>query len=56
MVHGDADEIVPIKTAGEKSDNMLSNSTYKVIEGGPHGIVFTHKEQVNKIVVDFLKS
>ncbi|MEO2071399.1 MAG: alpha/beta hydrolase [Zunongwangia sp.] len=56
VVHGDADEIVPIKTAGEKSDNMLSNSTYKVIEGGPHGIVFTHKEQVNKIVVDFLKS
>lgn len=56
IIHGDADEVVPIKPAGEQAAKLISNSIYKVIEGAPHGCVFTHTETVNEHLLDFLKS
>lgn len=54
IVHGDADQIVPIKTAGEQAAKGIANNIYKVIEGGPHGLNVTHAEELNEILVDFL--
>lgn len=54
IVHGDADQIVPIKTAGEQAAKGISNNIYKVIEGGPHGLNVTHAKELNQILVDFL--
>ena len=56
VVHGDADQIVPIEIAGKKSKNLISNANYEVIKDAPHGLVFTHKKEFNKILIDFLKS
>ncbi|MFT2008638.1 alpha/beta fold hydrolase [Pontibacter sp. 13R65] len=55
VIHGDADQIVPIKTSGEQAAEGIRNSTYVVIENGPHGIFLTHKEEVNTALLDFLR-
>lgn len=56
VVHGDADEIVPIEISGKKSADMIGQATYKVIEGAPHGLILTHTHEFNKIFIDFLQS
>ncbi len=56
VVHGDADEIVPIAVSGNKSKNLISNAQYEVIRNAPHGLIFTHKKEFNKILIDFLKT
>lgn len=56
VVHGDADEIVPIEISGKKSADMIGQATYKLIEGAPHGLILTHTHEFNKIFIDFLKS
>lgn len=56
VVHGDADQIVPIEISGKKSADMIGQATYEVIEGAPHGLILTHTHEFNKIFIDFLKS
>ncbi|HKJ48836.1 MAG TPA: alpha/beta hydrolase [Christiangramia sp.] len=56
VVHGDADQIVPIEISGKKSADMIPNSEYHVIEEAPHGLVLTHTAEFNNILLDFLKS
>lgn len=55
VVHGDADQIVPIEISGAKSSKMLKNSEYHVIEDAPHGLVLTHTAEFNRILLEFLK-
>lgn len=55
IVHGDADKIVPIGTAGEQAAKGIANNQYIVIEGGPHGLNVTHAEELNKALVAFCK-
>ncbi|SDR66026.1 alpha/beta hydrolase [Gramella sp. MAR_2010_147] len=55
VVHGDADQIVPIEISGKKSADAISKSEYHVIEEAPHGLVLTHTAEFNKILIDFLK-
>lgn len=55
IVHGDADEVVPMDIAGKKSNELIENATFKVIEGAPHGLMVTHKKELNDILLQFLK-
>ncbi|MBQ0736510.1 alpha/beta fold hydrolase [Aquimarina celericrescens] len=55
IVHGNADNIVPIKTSAEQAAKGISNNTYEIIDNGPHGLNLTHSKQLNKILIDFLK-
>jgi len=54
IVHGDDDQIVPIKTAGEQAAKGIVNNEYHVISGAPHGLNVTHADELNKILIDFL--
>ncbi len=56
IVHGDADKIVPIKSAGDQAAKGIKNNTYKIIKNGPHGLNVTHTAELNKILISFLKS
>jgi pimeloyl-ACP methyl ester carboxylesterase len=56
IIHGDADNIVPIKTAGDQAAELIPDNRYHVVDGGPHGLNLTHKDQVNEILISFLKS
>ncbi|SDB35893.1 Pimeloyl-ACP methyl ester carboxylesterase [Flavobacteriaceae bacterium MAR_2010_188] len=55
IIHGDADQTVPIETSGDQAAKGIKNSQYEVISDGPHGLNLTHREKVNKILIDFLK-
>ncbi|RYY50740.1 MAG: alpha/beta hydrolase [Chitinophagaceae bacterium] len=55
IVHGDEDRIVPIKTSGEQASKAIADNEYHVIEGAPHGLNVTHTEELNNILVAFLK-
>jgi len=54
IIHGDDDKIVPINTTSEVTSSLLPNSEYHVIEGASHGVFFTHKDEVNKLLLNFL--
>lgn len=56
IVHGDADEVVPIDIAGKKSKELIKNNTFEVIKDAPHGLMVTHKKELNEILLRFLKS
>jgi non-heme chloroperoxidase len=56
IVHGDDDQIVPIDAAGKASAKLVPQATLKVYAGAPHGLTDTHKEQLNRDLLAFLKS
>jgi non-heme chloroperoxidase len=54
IVHGDADNTVPIQTSAKQAAKVIKDNTLEVIKGAPHGLNVTHKEELNKILIDFL--
>jgi len=56
VIHGDADQIVPISDSAELSSKIVKNATLKVIPGAPHGLCTTHADQINALLLDFLKA
>lgn len=54
IIHGDADKVVPMKTAGEAASKLVKHATFKVYEGAPHGLFITHKQLLNKDLYGFL--
>jgi non-heme chloroperoxidase len=54
IVHGDADQIVPIKTSAEQAAKGISNNEYHIIEGAPHGLNVTHTFELNSLLLNFL--
>jgi non-heme chloroperoxidase len=55
ILHGDDDQIVPFADSAPLSAKLIKNSTLKVYPGAPHGIPTTHKDQVNKDLLAFIK-
>jgi non-heme chloroperoxidase len=55
VLHGDADQIVPIVAAGLRSAKIVKNATLKVYEGAPHGMCTTLADKVNADLLAFLK-
>jgi len=56
IVHGDSDNTVPIETSANQAAKGITDNVFKVIKGAPHGLNITHKDQLNTILIDFLKS
>ena len=56
IVHGEADRIVPIAISGAKAAVAIKGSKYEVVAGAPHGFAATHAEQLNALMIAFLKS
>lgn len=54
VMHGDADRILPIAATGARTHKAVKGARMVVIEGGPHGMLWTHAEQVNRDLLDFL--
>ena len=56
IVHGDDDQIVPIGAAALRSAKLVKDATLKIYTGAPHGLVYTHKDQLNADLLSFLKA
>jgi non-heme chloroperoxidase len=54
VVHGDADRILPLAATGKRTPEFLKGSKLVVVEGGPHGLTWTHAEKVNRELLAFL--
>lgn len=54
VIHGDADRIVPLPNSGKRTAALVKGSKLVVIEGGPHGIAWTHSQRVNQALIEFL--
>ncbi|MBS1822259.1 MAG: alpha/beta hydrolase [Acidobacteria bacterium] len=55
IIHGDADRTLPIDGTARPLNRAIRGSRLAVIEGAPHGLLTTHADEVNKLLVDFLK-
>lgn len=55
IVHGDADETVPKATSADQAAAGIEDNTYEVIKGAPHGLNVTHSDELNDILISFLK-
>lgn len=56
IVHGTADRILPIDHTARRFAKALPAAEFHEIEGAPHGLLWTHAEEVNRILLAFLKS
>jgi pimeloyl-ACP methyl ester carboxylesterase len=54
VIHGDADRILPIAATGLRTAKLIKGARFAVIEGAPHGLLWTHAEQVNRELLHFL--
>lgn len=54
VMHGEADQIVPLATSGPRAVELLKNGTLKTYPGFPHGIPTTHAETINADLLAFL--
>jgi pimeloyl-ACP methyl ester carboxylesterase len=56
VIHGDADRIVPLAASGQKTASMIKGARLAKVEGGPHGLLWTHADRVSGELVEFLGS
>lgn len=56
IVHGTADNILPIDKTARRFRELLPEATYVEIEGAPHGLLWTHADDVNDALLAFLDS
>jgi non-heme chloroperoxidase len=56
VVHGSDDQIVPIDLSARVVAKMLPDAQLKIYDGAPHGLTFTHRDQLNADLLGFLKS
>ncbi|SPJ34707.1 alpha/beta fold hydrolase [Kushneria phyllosphaerae] len=55
VIHGDDDQIVPLANSGQRSADMIKNARLEIVRDGPHGLNFTHAQELNALLIDFLK-
>ncbi len=56
IVHGDSDRIVPLDISAKRAHEMIRDSQLEVITGAPHGLTWTHADQVNTTLLEFLEA
>ena len=56
ILHGDADQIVPIADSALLSAKLVKDAKLVVWEGAPHGMCTTMKDQVNEELLAFFES
>ena len=54
IMHGTGDLNVPIDITSRALAKLLPSATYIEIEGAPHGMPWTHGEEINKALLEFL--
>ena len=54
VIHGDADRILPISASGLRTAKLIKGARLSVVKDGPHCITWTHADEVNRELVNFL--
>ena len=56
VVHGTADRILPIEASSALTHEIVKDSRYIVIEDAPHGYLWTHADELNRALLDFVRT
>jgi len=54
VIHGDADRILPIAASGLRTGKLIKGARMLVVKDGPHCITWTHADEVNRALLNFL--
>ena len=54
VIHGDADRIVPLAASASRIAKLVKGARLAVVKDGPHCITWTHADQVNSELMNFL--
>ncbi|HEV2271259.1 MAG TPA: alpha/beta hydrolase [Steroidobacteraceae bacterium] len=54
LLHGDADRILPADATSRRQAKLIKNVKFVELRGGPHGVLWTHAQEVNSQLVEFL--
>lgn len=54
ILHGTADRILPIDVTAREFRKRLPDAEYVEIEGAPHGMLWTHADEVNAALLGFI--
>jgi non-heme chloroperoxidase len=54
VIHGDQDRVLPCEATGGRLPALLANACLIIIAGGPHAIIWTHADEVNRALLDFI--
>lgn len=56
VMHGEDDQIVPVKDSAHKTAKLVANAQEIYYPGAPHGMTATLQDQINKDLLSFLRS
>ena len=56
VMHGEDDQVVPIKDSAKKSAKLIKSAQEIYYPGRPHGLTATHQDEVNADLLKFLNS
>ena len=54
VIHGDQDRVLPYEATSRRLPALLKNARSTVIAGGPHAVIWTHADEVNQALLDFI--
>ncbi len=54
VLHGDSDRILPIAASGQRTAKLIAGARLVIMKDGPHCITWTHAEEVNSELSNFL--
>ena len=54
VMHGDADRILPIAASGARTATLIKGARLAILKDGPHCITWTHADEVNTELLNFL--
>jgi non-heme chloroperoxidase len=55
VIQGDDDRVLPLSKTGERLPGLMKDARLVTIAGGPHAIPWTHADEVNRALLEFLR-
>jgi non-heme chloroperoxidase len=56
VLHGEDDQIVPVKDSAKKSAKLIKGAKEIYYPGAPHGLTATHQDRVNADLLEFVRT
>jgi len=56
VLHGEDDQIVPVRDSARKSARLVKDAKDIYYPGAPHGITATHQDEINTELLAFLRA
>jgi non-heme chloroperoxidase len=54
VLHGTEDRILPFEATAARLPALLADCTLVPVEGGPHNIAWTHPDETNSALLEFI--